>query len=373
MLHLPSPSVLASALVLAFAPARAQELIALDFQGNAHGIDVNTGQPRLIGPTGVAFCNSMATHDRVLYATSRASALGSHRLVTVDPITAQATVRFGNLGVDLRGLCSHDGANELFGIADGPTDQLVRIDLATGVVTAVGSTGLTGIQALDDGGAVGFLFGWDVNLGLVRIDIATGAATDVNPSLGTQGADIQFLTTVTTDNDTLCFGGRTTLYAVNRLTGAVTAVGGGGLADLRGAERHRGVATPFGLGCATTVTSHAALLTKSDLLPGVTAAFTSSQHEPNCIGILVVGLSNVDYSGLALPLDVDPLFGTSGCDLLVSPDLLIPVLANGAGLLARPFTLLTIPGFVLHFQYAALEAVPGGFSFSSGLTVQTPF
>jgi hypothetical protein len=373
MRHL--PLVLAASLSLALAPASlsAQELIAVDFLGNAHGVDAITGQPRLIGPTGVSSCNAMALHNGVLYAGARASVLGAFQLATIDPITAHATVQFANLGVDLRGLCSNEGTNELFGIANLATDRLVRIDVTTGVVTTVGSTGLSGIQALDAGGSAGFVFGWDVNVGLVRIDTTTGLATDVNPSLGTQGATIQFLTSVPTNNGLLFFGGNSALYAVDRLTGVVTQVGAGGLGDLRGAEQHRGVATPFGVGCATVSTGQAGISVKNDFLAGNTVAFTSSQHQSNCIGLLLVGLSNTDYQGIPLPLDVDPVFGTVGCDLLVSPDLQIPVLANPAGLLVQPFTLLTIRGFVLHCQYAALEAVPGGFSFSNGISVQTPF
>lgn len=370
------PLLLTATLTLALAATAlpGQELIAVDFAGNAFGVDVVTGQPRSIGPTGAAFCNAMALHDKVLYASGRTSLLGAHQLFTIDPITAQATVKFANLGVDLRGLCSNEGTDELFGIANGTTDQLVRIDLTTGVVTTVGSTGLTGIQSLDLGGSVGFgiAFAWDSNLGLVRINTTTGVATDVAPGLGTQGADIQFLTSVPTNNDILLLGGRSTLYQIDRVTGVVTAIGSGGLGDLRGAEQHRGIATPFGLGCATVTTGQAGILAKDDFLPGNDVVFRTIQHQPNCIGLLLVGLSNTVYQGLPLPLDVDPVFGTNGCDLLVSADLLVPVLANGAGVLAQAFTLLPNRGLVLHFQYAALETVPGGISFSNALSVQTP-
>ena len=84
----------------------AQELLAVNFQGQALGVDIATGQSRVIGATGANFCNAMASHGGVLYATASLATTGSSRLVTIDPITAQATVLFPNLGFDIRAMCS---------------------------------------------------------------------------------------------------------------------------------------------------------------------------------------------------------------------------------------------------------------------------
>lgn len=354
----------------------AQELIAVNFAGQAFGIDSVTGQPRTIGATGVVSCNAMARKNGVLYATAQTGGIfGPRQLVTIDPITAQATVLFPNLGVDLRGLAPKDGGNELYGIADGQPDRLVTIDLTTGQVTTVGNTGFTGIQALDSEMSVLFLFGWDVNQGLVRIDPATGGTVDVNPSLGTQGAAIQFLTRVVDDGGTpRLVGGNSALFSINLTTGAVTPIGAAGsLADVRGAELHRGVATQFGLGCASVAVANANLGSKGDLLAGTTVALNSPSHAPNSLGLLVVGFSNTTYLGAPLPIDLDPLFGTSGCDLHVSADALLPVQANGAGAFGIGFPMPNVLGGQLFFQLAALEAVPGGWSVTNGLSVQTPF
>jgi len=347
-------------------PAPAQALLAIHFAGVAHGVDVVTGQTRLIGPTGAVSVNTMAKSANQLYATSRAGAL--HQLVRIDPITAQATVVVANLGVDLRGLCDDTTPNSLFGIANGTTsDRLVRIDLTTGAVTNIGNTGLTGIQALDRVGSFGALTAWDVNVGLVRIDRNTGVATDVDPNLGTQGAIVQFLAPVLGNNSLDLYGGNSSLYAIDRFTGVVTTIGSAGQLDLRGAEHRTGIATEVGTGCATATGAEARLFAKADFLAGGTLPLGSTQHAANCLGVLILGLSTPP------PGNVDAIFGTSGCTLYVPPDLLLLFQANASGAFSMPFTMPPQFGLAVHFQLAALEPAPGGWSFTNGFSVQTPF
>lgn len=360
----------------ALAALPAQELIAVNFAGQAFAIDSTTAQTRTIGATGVTSCNAMARKGNVLYATAQTGGIGGPRqLVSIDPITAQASVLFPNLGVDLRGLAPKDGGNELYGIADGQPDRLVTIDVTTGQVTTIGNVGFTGIQALDSESSLLFLFAWDVNQGLVRIDPTTGVAVDVNPALGTQGAAIQFLTTVTDAGGTpRLIGGNSALFSISLTTGVVTPIGGAGtLNDVRGAELHRGIATGFGLGCASIGDANASLSAKGTLLAGANVGMTSPSHPANALGLLVVGFSNTTYLGAPLPIDLDPLFGTSGCDLFVSADALLPVQANSSGVFAIGFPMPNVLGGKLFFQLAALEPVPGGWSVTNGLSVQTPF
>jgi hypothetical protein len=362
------------AVLAAAAALPAQELIAVNFQGQAFGVDVATGVARSIGPTGATRCNAMALHERVLYATAQTSVTGPRQLVTIDPITAQATVLFNNLTVDLRGLAPRDNTTELFGIADGAPDRLVRIDVVTGVVTNVGNTGFTGIQGLDGNDASPNLLAWDVNVGLVRIDKATGVGVDVDPAVGTQGVDIQFLTTFPTNNDAPLLGGRTSLYEVDRQTGVVTQIGATtNLADLRGGEQHRGRATLFGTGCLTATTTPATIAAKASFLAGETIVLRTPSHPPSTIALLLVGLSDAVYQGLPLPLDLDPLLGTNGCDLLVSADLTLAALGQQNGTVVAPFLLPPVLGATLFFQFATLEAVPGGLSFTDALKVEVPF
>jgi hypothetical protein len=69
---------------------------------------------------------------------------------------------------------------------------------------------------------------------------------------------------------------------------------------------------------------------------------------------------------------IHPVLGTVGCDLLVSPDLPLLAQADGTGRFSLSFTLPPVFGGVVHFQLAALEAVPGGMSFTNGVSVQMP-
>lgn len=365
-MHAPSTFLLAALVSLAASRIPAQELLAVDFAGVAYGIDVNNAAKRVIGATGVTGCNAMVKSGNAYYATARAGAI--HQLVRIDPITAQATVVIGNLGVDLRGLCDDLVADSLFGIADGvPSDRLVRIDLVAGTVTTIGNTGFTGIQALDRVESAGALTGWDVNLGLVRIDRATGVGTDVDPNLGAQGANLQFLTTVTGNSSLRLLGGNSTLFEIDRFTGVLTTIGAiAGAPDLRGAERRQGMATVVGTGCASTGTAHASLFAKGEFLANSVVPLVSTQHAANSLGVLVIGLTTPP------PINLDPIFGTTGCQLLVAPDLLLAFQAAANGSFGMPFTMPSQFGLAVHFQLAALEPVPGGWSFTNGFSVQTP-
>ncbi len=362
----------AAALFPILAPLPAQELIAVNFQGQAFGVEFTTGVSRPIGPTGVTSCNAMATHNGVLYSTAQTGTTGPRQLVTIDPITARATVVFPNLGIDIRALADNRGSDELFAIVEGTPDRLVRIHVVTGQVTNVGTTSFLGLQGLDENDASPFLLGWDINVGLVRIDKATGAGSDPAPGLGTQGADIQFLTSMIGLNDLPLVGGRTSLYTVNRVTGVVTQIGTNtGLADLRGAELHRGVATEFGVGCLTSRGTAATIGAKSTFLAGIPINMFSTAHAANVPAILMVGASTTTFQGIALPFALDPLLGTSGCSAFVGPDITMPTVTNGSGLASVAVT-IPIRRATVHFQYATLEPVPGGASFSHGLTVRTP-
>ena len=372
MRHLPSFAVAAALSSFVPAPVTAQELIAVDFQGQAFGVGLPAGTGRPIGPTGVSSCNAMALHDGQLYASSQVGLFGLRQLVRIDAITAQATVLFPNLPVDLRGLTTRAGTDELYGIANGTPDRLVRIDLTTGQVTTVGNTGLNAIQALESRSSAGFLFAWDANAGLVRIDEVTGVATDVDPAIGAQGVDIQFLTTVTTNNSLTLFGGRSGLFEIDLQTGIVTTVVASGLGDLRGAEPHSGRLSGFGTGCQAAATAQAELQAKGTAMPGTAMQFFSLDHAPGAVGVFVLGLSNTIHLGVPLPANLDPVLGTVGCQLLVSPDLPLLAQATGFGRFNLNFTLPLVFGGVVHCQLAALEPVPGGMSFTNGVTVQMP-
>jgi hypothetical protein len=362
--HSALPLLGALALTLT-APLTAQELLGVGFSGQAFGIDLETGQGRTIGPTGLTNVQAMARHDFDLYLAGRVGLQPT--LARLDSVTAVATPLF-SLTIDLRGLAGREGTNELFGIANGATDQLVRIDLATGVVTTVGNTGFANIQALTEENGV--VYAWETSAGLLTIDPATGVASDPFPAIGTQGQDLQFLAI---DHTGQLVGGRNTLFAVNIFNGSLQSIGGAGFTEVRGAELHFGTATPFGSGCLSATGIVTTLRSKGLHLAGVTDQFLSVQHPPQTLGVLCVGLSTSVHLGTPLPLQLDPLLGTVNCNLLVSPDLTLAVLGNGAGVVATSFAMVPVLGAELHFQLATLEAVPGGLAFTDGLTIQLPF
>lgn len=339
-------------------PAHAQELLGVNFAGQAFAVNTATGQSRLVGATGSTFCNAMARQGGVLYASVRNGQ--QHLLVTIDPITAVASVRFANLGVDLRGLADSPVANELFGIVNGTNDadRLVRVNLTTGAVTNVGSPmRRTGIQALTRRNGV--LLAWDVQAGLLRIDQTAGNATDISASVGTNGADVQFLAT---DEQGRLFGGSDQLFSIDAATGLPTTIGAPGIGGLRGAELHRGTVTSYGQGCpfqgAGTV-----LQASTTGLAGAPLLLFSSGHAPFAVGTLFTS-----------PELKTSIFPGSNCLLLVRTDFgSIPVVADAAGGIAITTTLTGQLGAELFLQLVTQEPVAGSIvTMTQGLHVRVP-
>lgn len=349
---------------LAAIPLPAQEWLAVDFAGVAYGVDPSTCAVRTIGPTGATDLNAMAQLDGVYYVTGRLG--GQRHVMRIDPLTAQVSA-FLPTTHDFRGLAGKPGTNFLFGIAQAVPDVLVRIDVQSGAITTIGSTGINGLQSLTHTGTQ--LLGFDLTLGLVRLSETTGAATDVNASIDSQGAMVQWLGNV----GNTVRGGNTEFFQI--LAGGAVGVpcpGAAPLPDLRGAELRPGLATSFGSGCNTTNGSPAQFVLDGPLVAGSTLTARSSTHATPSLGILVVGLSRTSSGGVPLPIALDPLLGTSGCSLHVSPDLLLPGVTNAQGRWQVPLGLPNVPGAELHLQGACLEPVAGGLSTSQGVTVRMP-
>jgi len=345
----PILAVVSALTVLAVAPA--QELLAVDFAGNAFGVDITTGASRSLGPTGLSNCNATAIRDGVTYVSCKNGAL--HQLAVLDPIDYEAKIVVPNLGVDVRGMCAGSAPNQLLAIVDNPnhTDSLYRIDVVSGAVQLIGPTGRSGIQALTRNGPIR---AWDVTAGLLVIDPATGAATDPFPGVGSLGADIQFLAM----HGGFTFGGRSNLYRIDVATGVPTLVGSGGYADLRGAEEHRGHVSTFGQSCQPQV-----FLTGSSIaMPGSNLICTTAKHEPNALGIVHIGFQQV----------TTPIPG-SPCSLLVSSDqqMLVTMLPSGV----QKFTLQMPPtfGITLHLQLVTPSpSAVGGVLVTNAVKVEVP-
>lgn len=346
----------------------AQEMLALTPGGFATAMTQGGSAHRTVGPTGLPNFEAMAQLGGVFYA---AGGIGSTNwLAEIDPITGDATVLTQSLPHPVRGLSHRPGSNELYAIV-APTLQpmrLVRILLPSLTIVNVGSTGRFGLTALHHDGST--LFTWDTTAGLMRLDETFGFATDVNPVIGTQGRDIEYLTR---RDDGQLVGGNTQLYSIAGTVGIAVPLGPPSPFELHGAEPRKGLAQPFGAGCAA---AHAPTSTMQVFGPLVVASsmqWSSHQHAQHALGALIVGLSTTSANGLPLPLDLDPLLGTAGCDLLVSTELLRPAVADDVGSFVDDMPLPPVFGGVLHFQVVAFDPVPGGLSLSSAVTVRMPF
>lgn len=357
-------ALLATALLAVAAHAQLfpQDLIAVDFTGEAFTVDSRSGAGQSLGPTGRLGHNCMARLGRLIYTVEQvgSGATAQRFLNTIDDATGQA-FRSVPITRDLRGLAT-GGQTDLLAIADnGTNDQLVRVSVLSGTITVIGSTGFGAVQGLALHN--GTFYGWDLNAGLVRIDFLTGIATDVDPNIGTNGANIQFLTTT---SDGRVIGGQNALYAIDLHTGVASLLGSGNYNDLRGAEERFGVSFAFGQGC-----SGVSLQLSGTPSPGSTITTASTGNRRSTAGVMVLGFSDQSYIGLRLPLSVDGLLGTVGCTLYTSNDFSVATTANAFGIMSVPVPVPFLTnGLVFHVQHVSLSNSPGGLAFSNAGTVR---
>ncbi len=356
-------TALATTLLAFSLPAQfPQDLIAINFTGDAFTLDSRTGAGQALGPTGRTGHNCMARSGRQLYTVEQvgSGATAQRFLNTIDDETGQA-FRSVSITRDLRGLASGSQA-ELMAIADnGTNDQLVRVSVLNGTITVIGSTGFAAVQGLTLHN--GTFYGWDLNAGLIRIDFTTGAATDVNPTVGTNGATIQFLTTM---SDGRVVGGQSALYAIDVATGVPVHRGSGAYSDLRGAEERFGVSYTFGQGCGNV-----SLSLSGNPSPGFTITTASTGNRRTTAGFMLLGFSDRNYLGLPLPARMDGFLGTVDCFLYTSNDFTVGATANAFGIMSvqvpiPPFT----NGLIFHVQHVSLSNSPGGLAFSDAGTVR---
>lgn len=362
-------SLLAAALFAAV-PVSAQDMIGISWNGQVYAIDSFNATATPIGLTGLTGHNALAVDATcTLWATERAGSAGAftYNYGTVDPATGQMTPVALNVP-DLRGLSG--GEYDHFWGVQSSGNTLVRLDPATGTVTPIGSGIGFSLQALElfDGE----LYGWSVSRGLIRIDRTTGVGTDVDTSVG-GSTGIQFLAV---RSDGTLVGGRDDIYTIDAATGVITLVGTMGAAlDIRGAENRAGLSMPYGTACRGAFGP--TLLTVSGTpAPNNTLVTTSTNHNPSTLGVLIIGLSRSQFGTSALPLDVDPIFGTQGCNLYTTIDATISSTtgaAPGPSLLRISLPLppgLQCPRFFV--QHAVLETGTSG-SWTNGVEVRMAF
>ncbi|MCA8951608.1 MAG: hypothetical protein KDE27_19025 [Planctomycetes bacterium] len=342
------------AATLAAIPLAGQEILAVDFGGNAVAVSPYTGETRLIGPTGVSNCNAMAEQDGVYWISAKNGT--QHQLAILDRFTAQATVQLPNLGVDLRGLAPGPDAGQLFGIVNAfqNQDRLVRIQLATGAVIDVGPTNRSGIQSLVM--VDGVLWAWDVSAGLLRLNRTTGASFDPFPFHGTFGADIQYLTL---SHAGQLFGGNHRLYKIG-FDGTVDEVGPNTTLDLRGGDFRSGSVTSFGDGCSAGGFP-TALLGFSSGLVGVMITLYSPGHQMGATGFVHVGTAT---GATTVPGAL--------CPLAIVPDVSIPVDLGFGSSLKVAVPLPPLFGGHGYFQATVFEPTANEITVTNAIDVHMP-
>ena len=216
-------------------PSVAQDVIGVGWSGEVYEIDLATGSSSVLGSSGYSKLNAMAkSPDGTMYAMS------DGELLSIDPVTGLASFVASTTLNSVRGL-AFDSAGTLYA-AENPNataideDILYTIDVGTGATTYIGATGFFGIQGMSFSGNVLYAFdignGSGFGDGLITIDPATAVATDVNSAVGGSGSEAQCLFTDNAGN-LFCAAGE--LFSVNKTTGVITLIGGGGF-SVRGAE-----------------------------------------------------------------------------------------------------------------------------------------
>lgn len=167
----------------------------------------------------------------VLYAASGNGNLS--KLYTINPATAQATlvgdILAGATPMVITGLSFHPGTGVLYGVTGNeysPSRRLVTIDPLTAQATLLGTLGATSSEAASDitFAANGTLYAWTTRGGpFASIDLITGLRTSIGTAAnGTQSNGLTF-----TPDGTLYVGGPDApgdLYTVNTSTGVLTSV-----------------------------------------------------------------------------------------------------------------------------------------------------
>jgi DNA-binding beta-propeller fold protein YncE len=169
-------------------------------------------------------------YGQVLYAADGQGGIPGN-LYIINPATGAVVQTIGPIGFGVTGLAFHPGTGVLYGTtgAELAPAALIRINTATGAGTLIGNN-TNGPIADITFRADGTLFGWTEDTDdLVTVNIATGVETVVSDSgIGTAGSGIAF-----SPGGTLFYAGNNSngaLRTVNPATGlttvAVTMTGG---------------------------------------------------------------------------------------------------------------------------------------------------
>ncbi|MFY9345179.1 MAG: hypothetical protein WAT39_22005 [Planctomycetota bacterium] len=346
----------------------AQDAIGVTFAGQVLRLDTTSGAVTVLATgTGGKNCLTFDNDNRLWTVVRPNAAQPIWRLALIDPFTGAESLPFPTVNVgDLRAMCIARALGGVFAIrAATPTDELIHIDTDTGAIASIGFTNHAGIQGLEDpfGGAKA----WHVTAGMLLIDLATGFSND--PFLGVvDPTALQFMCRHGETNER--FVGRGSLYRLNTSNGTTTlVVNFAGNPDLRGMEFTRSRRENFGSPCPLTGAPFLTL--QLPFLAGSVMQTTTNNAASGALGALIIGFSEDSYAGLPLPLLLDPLLGTSGCNLHVSGDIVVAGVAASGGLSVDLFVPSSVAFRQFYLQSFVLSGAPGGFSFSQGVRARS--
>lgn len=212
---------------LALAAFSHADIFAVTFGGTLINIDSATGNKTTIGNLGIASPNSLAMHGGSLLTTDN-----NKKLYSINRNTGAATFKCNIVAGsgDVRAMAGDSAGNLWVVTNESPTDKLWKVNASTGIGVLVGDTGLVTIQSLDSD-SKGQLWAYDNDTkGLCRLNRLTGAAIDVS-NFGVDNA----MQSITFNNADEVFGGRDSLFSLNKTAGTSTLIGGS-LNDVRGME-----------------------------------------------------------------------------------------------------------------------------------------
>lgn len=351
--------------------ATAQDMLAVDWSGQIYELDPHTGLSHPVAP-GFAGMNALCVdHGGRIWSIGSVHPVPARALLHIDAGSLAVTPMFVlTPHNDVRALAAGPG-NTLYAITrttatSNGINRLLEIDTVSGSVTLIGNTGTASLQAMAMHNAQ--LYAWDLTHGLGTIDPSTGVWTDVDPLVG--GNDIQWLGV---RGDGLLVGGGNGLHVVDPATGTLTMIAPS-IPYFRGADT-AAFATRYGAGCDGG-NGPVVLSATGTLRPGSLVTTHSVGHATPPLftaGVLLFGTSKTTFVGVALPLLLDPAFGTVRCHLFAAPDgqVLSFVLPTVPPVLR--FSLQIPPGVppaTLHLQHVAFDPVPGDISTSNGLTIR---
>lgn len=223
---LSTTSIIAASLTIATAGgmAQADEILAVNWVGDAYVMDSTDGSGSVLSSTGFSSLNSLAKSPGGRYLSFSGS-----DIIELDPNTGAGRVSSTTSLTSVRGAAfTPDGT--LFAIENvGVDDFLYKVDPSSGNTALIGDTGFNGVQGLAVD-SLGNMYAWDIFDGLLEVDPDTGAAVAVG---GAVVADIQ---TLAFDSNDALFGARDSLFKIDTRTGDQDLIGSGSYFDVRGME-----------------------------------------------------------------------------------------------------------------------------------------